>query len=171
MTENSEPLLTPLQREYLARNPEASVVEQPAGLAAGHISGVGGWLGLLTASLLVIGPVLNAVRTQSELEISQASQTQTHLSQVNMIAVWAYFSLYATLSIFAGYRLAKHFKPSTIPIVIVCIWLPIIIDIALAFFSREGDVSVVRSVLWASIWTAYLLRSKRVRNTYYPSGA
>lgn len=171
MTENSEPLLTPLQREYLARNPEASVVEQPTELTAGPVSGVGGWLLLLTASLLAFGPLLNAGLTQSELEISQASQAQSHLSQINTTAVWAYFAFYASLSVFAGYRLAKCYKPSTVPIVITCIWLPIILDLVFTFYNGITDVSIVRSMLWASIWTAYLLRSKRVKNTYYPSRA
>lgn len=168
MTDDGEPQLTPLQREYLARNPEASLVGQSDDVPVQPISGVGGWLGLLTASLLAFGPLLNALRLKDELEIASAGQTQ---SSVTAVVAWSYFSFYATLSVFGGYRLARCFNPATIPIVLTCIWLPIVLDFGLTIFSGSTDAAIFRSILWASIWTVYLLRSKRVKNTYYPSRA
>jgi hypothetical protein len=171
MAEDKEPLLTPLQREYLARNPEASLVDQSTNMPGAPIRGVGGWLGLLTASLLVLGPLLNAGLIANELEIYQAGQPLSEHPSSVALMVWAYFAFYAILSVFAGYRLSKHFNPATIPIVLTCIWLPIVLECGLMFVSVSPDAAIFRSILWASIWTAYLLRSKRVKNTYCPSRA
>lgn len=171
LADDNEPLLTPLQREYLARNPEVSLVDQSADVSGAPISGVGGWLLFLTISLLAFGPLLNAVRLADELEIAQAGQPLTKHSSSVVLAAWGYFAFYAVLSVFAGYRLSKFFNPATIPIVITCIWLPIILGFSVTIFSGSVDGSIFRSILWASIWTAYLLRSKRVKNTYHLSHA
>lgn len=185
VADENEPLLTPLQREYLARNPEASLVDQSADMPGAPISGVGGWLGWLTFNLGVLGPLLGLLRFKEELGFAEVGQEQSAHPLVDAIATWGYFAFYAILSMFAGYRLLKCLRPSTIPIVMACIWLPIVCDFSLILYvqaidprtiaGRSGpsgtDVSIARSILWASIWTAYLLRSKRVKNTYYPSHA
>jgi hypothetical protein len=87
LADDNEPLLTPLQRKYLARNPEVSLVDRSADVSGAPASGVGGWLLFLTISLLAFGPLLNAVRLADELEIAQAGQPLTkHASSV--IAAW-----------------------------------------------------------------------------------
>ncbi|MCB2066536.1 MAG: DUF2569 family protein [Erythrobacter sp.] len=149
----------------------------------GEPSGVGGWLALLVAGLLVLGPLLSLGMTSGEL--GQAEYTNPQLvgspvwEQVKFITWIAWFTQ-AVLSVYAGYRLTRDFTPSAVRYAVAILWFNNIgINIlsfgALALIpsldatAAVGEMvgSLIAGVVPAGIWTAYLLRSKRVRNTYY----
>lgn len=136
------------------------------------LKGVGGWLAFLIIGLVFIGPIINAFQFYfgviEQREVIFANINDTH-SNIYEIFAWIMFSLYISLMIFAGLMLYKRHKKSTIPIVIGLIWLfgPVASGlILLAEYDREVLISLVRSIIYSSIWTAYLLMSKRVKNTY-----
>jgi hypothetical protein len=174
MSDETEPLLTPRERDFLARNPSAEIVDSQTNPAAKPaLEGVEGWLGFLAISLVFLGPVITLAMTAfaiSDLKSSYASAVDTTQFRSLEAAVWVATLAYCAISIFAGYRLFKHRVPSTIPIVIVCMWIagPLIGILAMTLF--EGDVSagsdLARSFITTGGWTAYLLLSKRVKNTY-----
>lgn len=175
MTENNEPMLTPLQRAYLEANPEATLAsDAPENFEeAQALSGVGGWLLFLIISLIFFGPLLTIALNYSELSITDennASPLSSEEWQYFVWLSWAMVAAYCIVSAAAGLLLLKRHKPSTIPIVIAVIWIigPIL---AFAGVAVEGGLlgGEGRSLILAIIWTAYLLRSKRVKNTYADS--
>ena len=174
MSDEGEQLLTPRERQALALNPSAAIVQPQIDPAARpDLVGVGGWLGFLAISLTFLGPLFTLGSTASELSMLArefpnavgSSEMQTAIT-----ASWAIATSYCVISIFAGYRLFKHHVPSTVPIVICCLWVagPLLGLVVLAMSDGDSQVSVdvVRSIIGVGIWTAYLLRSKRVTNTY-----
>lgn len=180
MDEGDGQLLTPRERAVLERNPTAKLVADPTGSAQKHASshkpelyGVGGWLAFLAISLSVLGPLVSIAATGSEIARMESQFPQQVGSSEWTMAVgvaWAITLAYCAISIFAGYRLFKHHVPSTVPIVIGCIWVagPVLGIIAVLFAGSDQTASaeVIKSIISCSIWTAYLLRSRRVKNTY-----
>lgn len=161
--------LTPREKAFLEANPEAKFANDTPEQAPA-LRGVGGWLLLLAVGLLIIGPVINFALLQGELQISQAGKAPSPTSHVESMLIWGYFAFYASLSFFAGYRLLRRHVPSTIPIVIACMWLPVLVELLLVLVSGSGNsagVAVAKSIISTSAWTAYLLLSKRVKNTFY----
>ena len=174
MSEESAPLLTPRERDFLARNPETTIIDPPTDSAAMlELKGVEGWLGFLAVSLVMLGPLITSAITAVDINDLKSLYPETvGTPQWNNVVAgsWAATIAYSAISIFAGYRLFKHHVPRTVPIVIACMWVdgPILGILTFAMF--EGDAraggDVARSVITTGVWTAYLLRSKRVKNTY-----
>lgn len=148
-----------------------------------NISGIGGWLSLLIFLLMILGPLggmgklsnefSNAVE-QFPLLLSNAQwQNYTQLS-------WLIFTVLASMQFVAGYRLLKIHTPQSVNFAIIVIWVAGPIGNALyiisaivifgnndnsnAFAQQAGALTA--SLIAAAIWTAYLLRSVRVINTY-----
>lgn len=183
MSEDNKPLLTPLQRAYLERNPEASLIEteKPDGTdRKPEPIGVQGWLSFFGVSLIALGPLITIATTAAEFA-SLGSQYPSAVgsSQWNtaVAAGWSATVIYCAISIFAGWRIFNRLVPTTIPIVIACIWLmgPVLAIVSLIVVQdvSGGDVTnadagsaLGRPLVYCTIWTIYLLRSKRVKNTY-----
>jgi hypothetical protein len=89
---------------------------------------------------------------------------------------WISAAAFCVISVFAGWRLLKDHRLVSVIIAIGSLWVagPGLGLISLASLEHAGarisasDVGVVvgRPLVWAAIWTLYLLFSKRVRNTY-----
>jgi Protein of unknown function (DUF2569) len=174
VNENPEPLLTAREREFLSNNSEGSLVQaMSVPEASPALVGVAGWLAFLAFSLTFLGPLVTLGRTAAD--ISTAERTNPGLAGSSdwssLVAMaWLFSIIYCAITIFAGYRLYKHHVPNTVPIVLACLWTagPALALIGLlAFGSDEAAIAdLVRTIFTTGIWTAYLLLSKRVKNTY-----
>ena len=172
MNEENEQLLTPRQRLYLEANPDAYLAHSSNAKTLGQpheVSGVGGWLLLLALSLAFFGPLISFASTYSELTLAQAGRQPSATDNLETTLVWGYCAFNACTSIYAGYRLFRLHKSSTIPIVIgiICLIAGMQVMIAVLAGGTGGSgVAAIRSTIWAFAWTAYLFKSKRVKNTF-----
>ena len=182
--DDSEPLLTPREREFLASNPHVAIADPPADPSVKPARvGVGGWLGFLAISLVVLGPLVTVAMTAAEISNLKSLNPDAAATPQwsNAVAVsWATVIAYSAISIFAGYRLFKHHVWRTVPIVIACMWIAgpgvgILSLMAMDDMSggnvTAGDVGagLGKSIVSCFGWTLYLLLSRRVKNTYKSS--
>lgn len=148
-----------------------------------YISGVGGWLGLLVVGLTILGPLLGFSQLSNELgaamrefpQLANNAQWQNY-TQVS----WLIFTASASVSFAAGYRLWKIHFPESVRFAILALWLAgplgnvLYVTSAITIFGSKagGDAiaqmvgGTISSFIVAGIWTAYLMRSVRVKNTY-----
>jgi Protein of unknown function (DUF2569) len=146
-----------------------------------ELVGTQGWLRFLIISLVFLSPAAGFVMTFGQISGTE-DQYPTLLTSDLWVqkkrVVWAFFALQAAVGIYAGYRLNSRFEPATVPIAIACLWLagPVLnYLVALVIGALDGNSivgtpevasTIVRSAIPATVWTAYLLRSRRVKNTY-----
>lgn len=148
--------------------------------AKAELSGVGGWLAFLVFSSMVLSPLHGySMLTAEEQEVfARRPDLLTnpyflHFSQL----MWLNWKIGAAASIATGFALWKLRTKSTVRIVIIVWWMAFVLANSIqvyAFNTISGQISVggewVGGLIGSSIvlagWTAYLLRSKRVRSTY-----
>ncbi len=143
-------------------------------------AGVGGWLAFLIVWMVVLRPLagiilLNQMQTES-LENPAILENGNRL--VNPSTFWIIFLIAAALSVYAGLRLWREHSPGAVKVAIVTLWIystAAAADLLIARAYLEGVVSwanvattAASNLAIAMVWTLYLLRSRRVRNTYYP---
>ncbi len=148
------------------------------------LKGVGGWLGLLIFGLCILGP-LSALGKISG-DFAAAEQATPALASVATWInykqyMWWVYCLTALLTFIAGYRLWKIHKPESVRFAIIILWVANILaafGYFVAAYAALGDVAlneattvlvkqVFSAVVIAGVWTMYLLKSRRVQNTYY----
>ncbi|MDP9413322.1 MAG: DUF2569 domain-containing protein [Pseudomonadota bacterium] len=140
-----------------------------------RLEGVGGWLAFLVIGLLVLTPLrgLSAFGQLSLLADNEGVNLPQMVYNIEVLKI----ALQVALAAAAGAKLYGSRHINTVPFVIVLLWLagPILnaLDfIAVSWLLHEQVVNGQRvgamtaSVLWAALWTVYLLQSKRVQNTY-----
>jgi hypothetical protein len=146
---------------------------------------VGGWLLLLILGLVFLGPLLGAGRINADF--MGAESQFPNLKAVDSwatlkLATWLVFLPVSCLSVYAGYGLLKQRDLSVVRRAQIILWVigpiaSLIIGglLPIAIFGEVGANpqfiggfvgSFVASVIVASLWTAYLSRSKRVKATY-----
>lgn len=145
-------------------------------------SGVGGWLQLLIAGML-LGPIYIIGRTN--YDFSQAEKINTQLlnwsawSQYKILT-WIAVLIFCGISIFGGFQLLMKRTSAAVQIAKVVLWfnfpisvIAIGIIIPLLTLESAGDtvageavLDLLVSFIAVLIWTVYLNKSKRVRNTY-----
>lgn len=144
--------------------------------------GVGGWLALLVAGMLVLGPLLGIGRTYGEF--ASAERQYPALAQV---AEWSSFKtvewvallIFCAISIYGGLGLATKRTPDAVSRAKLVLWFNYPISIVVTAMIIPATMipdsgketamvipSLLASLIAVAIWTAYLNRSKRVRNTY-----
>ena len=143
-------------------------------------AGVYGWLFFLVAGLLVVGPLATLLLTP--VWFDQMEKTYPAVSQSDWdtykSASWGVLILAAAIGAVAGYRLAKQRTPQSVGFAKIAVVIRPIASVAqwslagtlLGFNDFAVGLAVqelLYACLYAGIWTAYLSRSKRVRNTYY----
>ena len=144
-------------------------------------AGVGGWLLLLTLGLVFLGPLIGAGRINADF--IAAEDQFPNLKTVDSWAAlkratWLTFLPISCLSVYAGYGLLKRREWSVVRRAQVTVWVigpiaSLLIGLLLPI-AIVGDVgagpefigSFIASALTASLWTAYLSKSKRVKVTY-----
>jgi hypothetical protein len=155
-------------------------------LADRKISGVGGWLALLVAGMLVLGPFWSMFKTGSNIwvtemqtpELASVPQWQTY-----KIMTWFVVGICVVYSMVSGFLLCVKKEPVSVKNAIAFLWIggPVAVFVlsvlipgislgteALEEMLPKSIGAIIGTSIVASIWTAYLRKSKRVRNTYYP---
>lgn len=144
--------------------------------------GVGGWLALLVAGMLVLGPLLGVGRTYGEF-----ASAELQFPGLAQVAEWSSFKtvewvatlIFCAISIYGGLGLAIKRTPDAVARAKLILWFnypiaivvnAIIIPAAMINDFGKETVAVIPSILASlialAIWTVYLNRSKRVKNTY-----
>ncbi len=140
-----------------------------------RLEGVGGWLAFLVIGLLVFTP-LRGFAAFGQLSLV-ADKEGANLPQLVYNIEVLRIALQVAIAGFAGIKLYRSRHVDTVPLAITILWLagPILnaLDfVAVSWLLDEQVLNgqrlgvMIGSVLWASAWTAYLLKSKRVKNTY-----
>lgn len=158
------------------------------------VSGVGGWLLLLILGLMFLGPFMGAGRINSEF-IAAESQNPNLKSVAEWgtfkSATWWTFLFLGSLSFYAGLCLVKGRSVLVLKRAIIILWVigpigSLVLAIFLPLFifrnaaSNQQLVSrlintisdpqliggIFGTIIAAAIWTAYLVKSKRVQATY-----
>ncbi|GAA0531339.1 DUF2569 family protein [Pigmentiphaga daeguensis] len=148
-------------------------------------TGVGGWLLLLSIGLLAFGPIQTIAKTLEAIQTTESSYPNLvgmAAWQTYKIASWALLAVVCAVSFAAGWALLKRHQPSSVQLALTALWVrgpfATLFDAASAnaylgvsfegYFSDPSFVGeCLGSVMIAGIWTAYLMLSRRVRNTYY----
>ena len=146
--------------------------------------GVGGWLAFFVIALCVLGPfqaISNTMRDFQALESAHAGATALESWQNYKFGAWTLIGFSVALRLVAGILLTSVHKPFSVHFTIAVLWItPIVTAIGTyllintlfgtdtAAGSQEGVIyELTVGLTIATIWTAYLLKSVRVKNTYY----
>lgn len=143
------------------------------------VHGVGGWLALLIFGMLIGGPLRSLAGTMSDLNgAERANPALIGLALWGTIKAFTWVVTLTSIvaSAHAGWRLGWRLRPSSVKIAIWTLWLagPMMTLIAVSGvsllsgtgFSEIWTAGMATPFAYAAIWTAYLLKSDRVRNTY-----
>jgi ribosomal protein L40E len=147
-------------------------------------SGIGGWLLLLVVGMMVLGPLLGA--SQINMDFLMAEHQYPGIKSVEewqvfkTITWWAFLSV-AAISFYGGWGLARGNDWSVVSRAKTVLWITgpgasLVLGVLLPmlFFRETSAVDAqfigafLVSGIAAAIWTTYLAKSKRVRNTYGP---
>lgn len=146
--------------------------------------GVGGWLAVLVYWLIVIAPALgffmllgglSLLRQDNALQ-AQAASIASYIVVLDLVT-WITQS---GLSIYAGRLLRDRFEPASVRYAILILWfnsigVAVLQFLALAILPSSDTASLAVFFLGRSLalvipvimWNAYLVFSRRVKNTYY----
>ena len=145
--------------------------------------GVGGWLAFLIIILTILSPIANIGMLAKEFhDIEAENPIMLHISayvQYKWFS-WGLVLIASAVSVVAGYLLWKKHEWKSVRLAIGALWIigPFSIVLAgLYFYMSFGTEMLngfikdtlgtfVKSLFWSIVWTAYLLKSKRVGNTY-----
>jgi len=151
--------------------------------ANARLVGVKGWLYLLTVGLVFFGPLLGASRILGE--ISEAERlyppliTSIKWATYKVLIWWTYLAL-TLLSIWSGWGLARGREWSVVTRAKLVLWIigpigtlimgALVPSLVFGWPNKAFDTDMVANLIStgiaASVWTAYLAKSRRVRATY-----
>ncbi len=148
-------------------------------------SGIGGWLLLLIFVLIVILPVSNYLFTVGIFSLAESEDPSILEYQTwHVLKTLSYLGIFffSGISVFGGLLLTLSRKTSVINKAIVILWLVYPLSLVTLEFiipwltigETALEVYLDLDLVWsligaataATIWTAYLSKSKRVHNTY-----
>ena len=145
-----------------------------------ELKGVGGWLAFFLVTLGVITPGVSIFMTLRSFNDPQLAYLPEGLVQTLTTIDLATLAVAVALCWFATYRFLKLFNWTTVKIGIATLWalafinvlaVPLLVSWSTGLpmgivFESGGPQLIIRPLIYAGIWTAYLLKSVRVRNTY-----
>ncbi len=144
----------------------------------GELRGVGGWLTFFLVTLGVFSPAVTLISVLTMTNGQTAAAFGDAWDSV-LRAEWSIAGIACLAMWFAVYRFLAVRNWTTVLIGIAVIWLvasvtlivePLIVAglLGLPLTQLYGAMgsSLVRPLIYAGIWTAYLLKSERVANTY-----
>lgn len=144
--------------------------------------GLKGWLMLFWISLVFISPLY----ALSSLNI-QISSEEANIPGLEAIPLWVHLKGFFWISTIcaivilwvAGYYLCRRYEWKSVQITLLSIWItgPVTVIITGLYFyfmftpffdmmGKELVLNFFKSFIYPGIWTLYLLKSKRVKNTY-----
>lgn len=141
--------------------------------------GIGGWLAFFLVTLSIFGPLLEIASIVAQLsnpDIARAYGARWPGVRTSALALSA-TGIVICWFLAGRFLLIRNWR--TVRIGVGGLWLLCALNVLVAplLVSYFGGIpfralvnqllpALVRPVLYAMIWTAYLLRSRRVRNTY-----
>ena len=146
-------------------------------------SGIGGWLLLLVVQMMIIGPLSGAGAIFGAIASAEiqhpALASSPGWSALKGAIGWT-FAVVAALSFYGGLRLTRSRDWSAVKEAVQILWatgpaaafvLGWIIPRVVFGEASLGDMvsPIAWTSIYAGIWTAYLKKSRRIRNTYDPS--
>jgi hypothetical protein len=145
-----------------------------------ELRGIGGWLAYLILGLCVLYPLVGSYQGYqnfSAAESNPASLTSLANWAAYKQAAWALFALASALHVVSGFVLLLSRQWSAVRLAIVVLWVcPLLAAVGeylLVFLFFGWSVSntaplwqLAQGWFWAVVWSAYLIKSVRVRNTY-----
>jgi hypothetical protein len=144
-----------------------------------NAAGVAGWLGLLWLSLVFLTPGMTAFMASKLYKMPILTALPDEIFRSLEIVEWSVVAATTGLCWFLAWRLSHREVWRSVEIVIAGLWvngvaitiaefigLSIVTGLPLLSLLESGWANVARPVAIAAIWTAYLLRSKRVARTY-----
>lgn len=146
-----------------------------------RVSGVGGWLALLVFGLMVGGPLFNIVNTISEFADAERGLPQLLAMpswQNAKIATWIFVIVQSGFLFSAGWKLSNQFVPASVSYAQATLWIAgplfnvsciLVVAFLMHVPAAPGLPAAGQSVIYALVWTLYLQKSRRVRNTYLGS--
>lgn len=148
-------------------------------MSKSELKGIGGWLLLFILTRTVIGPPWNAFRTYQRWQVVKAEvgnyAQSAEFAKLHQSA-WLLYSLGAAIGIATGLILLRSFRPTSVWLAIGGLWFAGILLPLLGYLyglSVTGERVQLRDLsfmiiqlLSVGFWTGYLMRSKRVQNTY-----
>ena len=147
----------------------------------GELKGVGGWLAFFILVLAVISPVINSILTYLALYSAEmAALAFTDFWPSIQLFEWSVVGLGALIGWFAAYRLYQVHNWLSVQIAIAAVWiiglgLSVLEVFGVSYFtglpadlllSAAQPQDFIRPFIFGIVWTAYLLKSERVANTY-----
>lgn len=145
--------------------------------------GVGGWLLLLIFVLALYTPVMGGRSLYVEFILAPQKMPILESNPLWIryrLMVWIVFGIASLLCFMAAYALWRIHKPMSVQLAIGVIWLagPFVPVIYAAIASAIFNMAFVQAIkpfligifsvsVQSAIWTGYLVKSVRVRNTYY----
>ena len=150
------------------------------------LRGVGGWLAFFLISLSLLSPLRayeDLTRTFFEAEGATAGLVSSPLWRTYKTILWSALGAQVGLSWIAGWLLVTTTRRGSVRWTIGLLWSVTLVLPLLTFFAvssmlgpkmgaaqaETAIVTMVAGSVWAAVWTAYLLRSRRVKNTYVDS--
>jgi hypothetical protein len=144
------------------------------------VRGVGGWLAFFLVTLGIISPAVTIFYTVTSFGDPEAAYLPPDLFRTLSTIDIASTVVVVALCLFAAWRLLRVFNWNSVRIAVATLWLialtnvlviPLLVSGAVGLplsmvFEAGGPQTIFRPLGYATIWTAYLLISKRVRNTY-----
>jgi hypothetical protein len=144
-------------------------------------TGVGGWLLLLIVGMMVLGPIIGAWKVYAGIALAEKFYLEVTLLEgwaTYKLALWFVFLISVVLSVFGGWRLKNSDEWDAVRQAKVILWLagpaanfvmgvllPLIMFNSSAI-SNQAIGGFIGSCIGVFIWTLYLSKSVRVRNTY-----
>ncbi len=154
-------------------------------MADQELRGVGGWLVLLIFILGIISPIRIVIETGVNLNVAAdvAQSLGPNWAGYKVIS-WIMSLAAAACSVFLAYRLKEVHRRSTVGLVIKGMWIlafvPQLLDLMLGLilFPHLSDAlldgsmvgELMKSFIFPTVWSLYLLKSVRVANTYSVDG-
>ena len=123
-----------------------------------NLVGFGGWL-LLPVIGLFLGGLLYLIAIPSTIFLLSAEYS------INLIVVLVGFVVMLLVEIYVLVIFLKKKKEAP-NYYIGLIWLGVIIGIINVFFSSTKIGSVFSGIVGGVVWTAYFMKSRRVKNTF-----
>jgi hypothetical protein len=145
----------------------------------GELQGVGGWLAFFLVTLGIITPTVTLIGTAVTLGDPTIATAYGAIYSSLVAVEWGLVALLLILCWTACALFLFVRRPVTVWIGIGVLWFvaltsaigePLLvsaiagIDVQLLF--REMGAQLIRPFVYAGVWSAYLLKSERVRNTY-----
>jgi Protein of unknown function (DUF2569). len=147
-----------------------------------ELKGVGGWLAFLVLSMALLSPARtlygyyrDVVVTERNMGLAGNPVWETYTTIVLILVV-----IGCLLFFLAAYRLYRQHVWRSVRFAIVAMWVACTgmdaIGMVALYFVFGGEFAVmifqnvtgelIKGLVYPAIWTLYLLKSRRVRNTY-----